>query len=255
MHWNRTIGPAKALNEGAIPFPVFIKGYMMQFYHGTSNSYYVNNIQKEGLIPRGKKSSNWYSQGVESNTEVVYITNNFYYTEFYQFRAALINQDNYGIKLTIENLDEDNLRVDENFISLEELGYSNNCNIDLRHKQQEKILYDSRWKESLDKTSLVSYYGKITSNKIKDVIYTDIRENEFFDEELFSISEKYKRLKFHDCYLSGFKACKNYYYFNKKIPILEKSNGYLEDEFYWWKKGGEFYIKEMKRMDIYKKKC
>ena len=185
------------------------------FYHGTSASRIDRNIKENGLVPREGRASNWFTQGVESNSHVVYLTSNAQEAEFYEFRAALANNDMKTARIIIkaENLDSDNFRPDENYIDMQERGQFTNCPLDIRDKQQEKVLNDRRWRESLEACEKITHLGKIDPSHFSEIIYSDVTENTYYDEELFKMDLE-KRLKSHDAWLSGmghFSQNKNYY--------------------------------------------
>jgi len=156
-------------------------------------------------VPREGKSSNWFTQGVESNSHVVYLTAKSEEVEFYEFRSALANNDQITARIIInaENLNSDNFRPDENYLDILERGCYTNCPLDVRDKQQEKILNDRRWKESIELCGKITHVGKIEASHFSKIVYRDVKENVFYDDDIFKIEDIKTRLKAHDAWLSG----------------------------------------------------
>ncbi|MHB8484024.1 MAG: hypothetical protein ACYDBV_15105 [Nitrospiria bacterium] len=221
----------------------------MFLYHGTSNTAFLNNIKEDGLKPRKKTLSNFYTQNVQSNSEVVYLNNDRKEScPFYCFRSCLLNQDEKGVIITIDTdkLDESKFRVDENFLDIEERGSSVNCPIDLRDKQQKKLLKDNRWKESLEKTAKASYRGKINPEAFTMIEEYDIKKSGIFDQEMFDIEDKELRLRASDSWLEGDGYVGTYIQNGGDLELNVRSYlwNFLPEIFryHWMVKGGESLI-------------
>ena len=173
--------------------------------HGTSYTRMADDIGIVGLKPRGSNKSNFFTQGVESNNNVVYLTDDKEGADFYQWRSCLANNDVVGVNVIVntDDLEEDLLRIDENLIDIESRGTTKNCPISLRKEQAEIVNSDKRWKTSVEKTSLLSYKGVIPAKKFLDVQFKYIEENIFFDQEFLNIEDISKRLRCHDLFLQG----------------------------------------------------
>jgi hypothetical protein len=175
----------------------------MILYHGTASSN-VDSILSEGLKPRKNNLGNWFTN-IKSNSELVYLTNTDE-CEHYALRSAIVNQDSSGVilQIDVDKLDHDLLRVDENFIDIEERGAFVNCNIEDRQKQREKAAYDNRWEQSLQVFGSCTYYGIVPPEAISVKEIKKIKDIRYFRDEFVEHSTPQANCYVYDAFLSNF---------------------------------------------------
>jgi len=174
----------------------------MYLYHGTSMSNYYSII-KEGLKPRANNSGNF---NYKSNSELVYLTNNFNTANHYALRSCIANDCDSCLILQVEldSLDIDKLRVDENFIAIEELGQFVNVSLETRINHINKASTDNRWKKSLDAIGLMTYMEKIPFDDLKIISEFPREQNMFYREEFYQYVNPVSNCAVYDHFLSNY---------------------------------------------------
>lgn len=168
----------------------------MFLYHGT-NAVAAEKILQEGLKTRkeiGSPYGNWYEyiqydehefvqHNVASHEDMVYMTNDLVKSEFYGCVSSLVSfVDEFAIlKIDLDKLDKNNLRVDENYLDLIESGYYVNIPLQQRIKQRERAFEDKRWEESLKHVGGCAYVGTIPPEAISVLERKPLIYNKFYD--------------------------------------------------------------------------
>ncbi len=185
----------------------------MNVFHTTSFSAF-KKIEKTYLSPRYNTIGCFDTNtNVGSHPYMVYFTTSSESSasEMYGFRSSLIDRDTQAVRLSLEltDLNENNLRVDENFLDLESRGTFYGAKIDNRLKQRTLAILDKRWQQSIDKTELFAHVGKVLSEKIKKYEIFSIKNSQFFVSEIHTLPTKELRLCAHDWWLKGFADATN----------------------------------------------
>lgn len=153
----------------------------MKLYHYTS----INNfkfILDEGILPRKltNKQSNFKITGINSNVNCVYLTdlniknwisNNFFDCIITEGNTKSFKKSDIVVKFIIDlnDLDESNLRADENLIFKEkDIKFKER---DLIDETVKNIINDTRWKESLSSVNACAYIGKVNFNSYELIGY------------------------------------------------------------------------------------
>lgn len=133
----------------------------MIVYHGTSLKN-ANFFASRGIRPRFESPGNWMTN-VPAHNEAVYLAKTIFSAEFYAFRSCLVDNTTTGaiVSIDLDKVNKDLLRVDENFLDIEERGTFEKGPIELRKQQRGLIRGDSRWEQSLERAGLCSYFGVI----------------------------------------------------------------------------------------------
>jgi hypothetical protein len=176
----------------------------MFLYHGTA-SVNVENILLNGLFPRKNNLGNWFTN-IKSHSDLVYMIKDVKFSEQYALRSAIVNQDDRGaiLKIDLDMLDKSFLRVDENFLDIEERGDFANCDIAKRQEQRSKAAQDTRWEESLSKFGCCTYFGVVPPEAISVKEIKNIESIPFFREEFVQYSEPSSNCYVYDTFLSNF---------------------------------------------------
>jgi len=189
----------------------------MTLYHGT-DAQYLDDILKNGIVPRGTSKGNWEHANLFSNPNMIYLTD--CYAFYYSGMQVNENQKD-SLILKIE-VDEDKLCCDEDFlmncgeknkrfafekivkenkkgniISHETSKWSKFKNKEFKHQQRffsDYIHYfKSAWKPSLSHLGCVAHIGKIEPQQIKDcVIHNMLDCLSTHDNSITTENHKYK---------------------------------------------------------------
>ena len=176
----------------------------MLLYHGTSAKRY-KKIRKEGLHPRYSDGGNWFTN-IRSNREMVYLSKYTSDSEHYGLRASVVDGSKEYVILFVDtdHLDQDNLRVDENFLDIEERGAYQNCNISDRQRQREQAIKDKRWEDSVSKMGYCGHVGPIDPSLIRVYLSKELRDNRFFRPEFFSHKDPVANCYVYDVFMRDF---------------------------------------------------
>lgn len=143
----------------------------MKLYHGTSSKY-LDEILKNGLVPRRNKKGNW-AHTVASHKDAVYLTSVYPW----HFALAASKNDEAGIIVEVETfgLDTSKLHPDEDV--LEQAGrHYDNIKGDMKTRTQHyrKIArHNPNWEISLRAMGTCAYYGDISPLAITKVVKLD----------------------------------------------------------------------------------
>ena len=170
----------------------------MTLYHGT-DAQYLDDILKNGIVPRGTSKGNWEHANLFSNPNMIYLTD--CYAFYYSGMQVNENQKD-SLILKIE-VDEDKLYCDEDLImqlseedrkfaykkiimtnkklrivSRETSKWSKFKNKDGKHQHRffsDYIKYfKCDWESSLEHLGCVAHVGKIEPHQIKDYVVHDM---------------------------------------------------------------------------------
>jgi len=131
----------------------------MKIYHGTT-SLNLNKILKKGLIPRGKKKSNW--EEFPSRHDLVYVSQSY---PFYFGINSVKSEPVLVVEIDLEKLDKSLLLPDEDYISQ---AMSKKAEIkDIHIKIRDNIeMWQRCWEASLNGIGNCSYKGTIPVSAI-----------------------------------------------------------------------------------------
>jgi uncharacterized protein YnzC (UPF0291/DUF896 family) len=170
----------------------------MTLYHGT-DAQYLDDILKNGIVPRGTSKGNWQHADLFSNPNMIYLTDCY---AFYYSAMQVTDNQKDSLVLKIE-VDENDLCCDEDIlmqvnekdkrvafekiietnkklkiVSHETSKWSKFKNKD--HKHQHRFFsnyihyFKKHWEFSLEHLGCVGHIGKIEPHKIKDYVVHDM---------------------------------------------------------------------------------
>jgi hypothetical protein len=152
----------------------------MLLYHGTSAAF-LPEIRKDGLVPRGKKKSNWSHS--PSRTDCVYLT------DAYAPYFAVMADDKKQEGCAIVEIDTDRLMFRDSFLlpdedALEQVGRGHDSvpgDMGARTRWYKKNLtkYNGKgqWILSLKALGTCCHYGEIPVEAITRIAVTDPKKN------------------------------------------------------------------------------
>ena len=228
----------------------------INLYHGT-DAQYLDDILKNGIVPRGTSKGNWEHSNLYSNPEMVYLTD--CYAFYYSTMQATDNQKE-SLVLKIE-VDESKLCLDEDLImQLPEKGrrdaferivrtnkrfgvvshetskWSKFKNKDMQHQHRfysEYIKYfRNEWDVSLQNLGTVAHIGKIEPSQIKDYVTHDYVQCLFSHDNSVTI--------YNHLYKSDYQRAELKYLFDEPLDERDRKaiadNESFQEENYIFKK-------------------
>jgi hypothetical protein len=240
----------------------------MTLYHGT-DAQYLDNILKNGIVPRGTSKGNWEHADLYSNPDLVYLTDCY---AFYYSTMQVTEDQKDSLILKIE-VDESKLCLDEDLImqlpekgrrnaferivrtnkrfgvvSRETSKWSKFKNKDMKHQHRffsDYIKYfRSEWDMSLEHLGTVAHIGKIEPSQIKDYVTHDFLPCLLSHDN--SVTIENHRWK------SDYQRAELKYLFDE--PLDERDKNAIEDNKYKQKELIDFNkeCEEKKRLDLSK---
>ena len=200
----------------------------MILYHGTASAN-VTSVLSEGLKPRNDELGNFFTN-IGSNRELVYMSRSPNLADYYALRAAIAidDTDSAILAIDLDKLDKSCLRVDENFIDIEERDDYANCDVERRKEQRIKAAYDTRWEDSLLRFGACTYKGVVPPEAISVKETKPIQQIRYFHPQFVAHSDATSNCIAQDIFLS---AC--VFHENLEKWVFRNDHSYVvPDNFY-----------------------